>query len=83
MAAPLPTSHPDPSAAVMRIALQVGATPVAHVDIGTLLSGVCSALSIRGGRRRGRAGAHLSPPTRTTRRAGRSSPRTTRRTASA
>jgi hypothetical protein len=44
MAAPLPSSRPDPSAAVMRIALQVGATPVAHVDIGTMLSGICSAL---------------------------------------
>ena len=44
MAASPLTSRPDPSAAVMRIALQVGATPVAHVDIGTMLSGVCSAL---------------------------------------
>ncbi|TCK24842.1 GAF domain-containing protein [Pseudonocardia endophytica] len=44
MAAPLPSSRPDASTAVMRIALQVGATPVAHVDIGTMLTGVCSAL---------------------------------------
>ena len=44
MAASPLTSRPDSSAAVMRIALQVGATPVAHVDIGTMLSGVCSAL---------------------------------------
>lgn len=44
MAASPPTSHPDPSAAVLRIALQVGATPVAHVGIGALLAGVCSAL---------------------------------------
>lgn len=44
-----PTSCPDPSAAVLRIALQVGATPVAHLDIATMLSGVCSALPAAAG----------------------------------
>ncbi len=44
MAASPTTSGPDPSTAVTRIALQVGATAVAQVDIGTMLTGVCAAL---------------------------------------
>lgn len=44
MAASPPSARPDPSTAVTRIALQVGATAVAHVDVGTMLAGVCAAL---------------------------------------
>lgn len=48
MAASLMTSgsleRPDPASALIRIALQLGATSVAHVDVEAMLSGVCVAL---------------------------------------
>ncbi|MDN5916297.1 MAG: hypothetical protein L0I76_14550 [Pseudonocardia sp.] len=34
----------DPAGALIRIALQVGATSVAHIDVAAMLSGVCVAL---------------------------------------
>ncbi|MBC3191505.1 hypothetical protein H7X46_10570 [Pseudonocardia sp. C8] len=37
-------SPSDPTAALVRVALQAGATPVAHVDVAALLSGICVAL---------------------------------------
>lgn len=36
--------RPGPAAALIRIALQIGATSVAHVDVEAMLSGVCVAL---------------------------------------
>ncbi|MBW0106683.1 hypothetical protein [Pseudonocardia sp. KRD291] len=36
--------RPDPAGALIRIALQLGATSVAHVDVAAMLSGVCVAL---------------------------------------
>ncbi|MBP2369114.1 hypothetical protein [Pseudonocardia parietis] len=35
---------PDPSPALVRVALQAGATSVAHVDVAAMLSGLCVAL---------------------------------------
>lgn len=36
--------RPDPAAALVRIALQLGATSVAHVDVAAMLSGACVGL---------------------------------------
>ncbi|MYW72614.1 hypothetical protein GTW08_10785, partial [Pseudonocardia sp. SID8383] len=35
---------PDPAPALVRVALQAGATSVAHADIAAMLSGICVAL---------------------------------------
>ncbi|SFN01659.1 hypothetical protein SAMN05216207_1006129 [Pseudonocardia ammonioxydans] len=37
-------SSPDPGPALVRVALQAGATSVAHLDVAAMLSGICVAL---------------------------------------